>query len=88
MKYEVATCFNSFNVNFLFNNLVQPLTWRQNDNLAPKLEKVAHACYLQEYVGPVKTRSSSHVRLMVSQSVIMPRCRVHSGNCDQILLSV
>jgi hypothetical protein len=39
MKYdEVATCFNSFNI-----NLVRPLTRRQNDNLAPKLGKVVHA---------------------------------------------
>jgi hypothetical protein len=41
MKYEVATCFNPFNI--LFNNLVWPLTRRQNDNLAHKLGKVAHA---------------------------------------------
>jgi hypothetical protein len=29
----------------LFNNLVRPLTQRQNDNLAPKLGKAAHACF-------------------------------------------
>jgi hypothetical protein len=40
MKYEVVTCFNSF---ILFNNLVRPLTRRQNDNLALKLGKVPHA---------------------------------------------
>jgi hypothetical protein len=32
---------------FLFNNLVRPLTQRQNDNLAPKLGKGAHACSRQ-----------------------------------------
>jgi hypothetical protein len=28
------------------------------------------------------------LRLAVSQSVSMSRCRTHSGTCDQILLSV
>jgi hypothetical protein len=43
MKHEVATCFNSFNINLFYTNLVWPLFRRQNDNLAPKLGKVAHA---------------------------------------------
>jgi hypothetical protein len=46
----VATCFNSFNINLFFNNLVRPLTRRQNDNLAPKLGKVAHACSKQRCI--------------------------------------
>jgi hypothetical protein len=42
MKYEVATCFNSFNIN-LFYSTIWSLNRRQNENLASKLGKVAHA---------------------------------------------
>jgi hypothetical protein len=45
MKYEVATCFNSFNINLFYLIICSgPLARRQNDNLAPELGKGANAC--------------------------------------------
>jgi hypothetical protein len=44
MKYEVATYFNSFNINLLYLIIWSgPWLGSQNNNLAPKLWKVAHA---------------------------------------------
>jgi hypothetical protein len=46
MKYEVATCFNSFHIN-LFYLIIWSGPWLgDNDNLAPKLGKVAHALFI------------------------------------------
>jgi hypothetical protein len=59
MKYEVAICFNSFNIN-LFYNLVRPLTRRQTDNLASELGKIAHAL----------SRQSAHSTTLLPRNII------------------
>jgi hypothetical protein len=50
MKYEAATCFNSFNINLFYLIIWSSPRLGDSDNLAPKLGKVAHArlrCYLR-----------------------------------------
>jgi hypothetical protein len=62
MNYKAATCLTHL-ILILFNNLVRPLTRRQNDNLAPKLGKVAN-CLRQN----VLTMESHKTRILLFQA--------------------